>query len=147
MNEHRELAARLGRDTIAAVVDAFYERLRIDPELGPNFAHVTDWSAVKARITEFWWRDLGGDRQGPAVFNPHAVHRRFGVRPEQVGPWLAQFEAVLRERLPADAAQVWLDRARRMGEWVQIELSRPGGDGDSPPSRNVAPARRPRVRG
>jgi hemoglobin len=134
MTAHRALAARLGRGTIAAVVGEFYERLRTDPDLGRNFVHVTDWEAVKARIAEFWWRDLGGERAGPAVFNPHAVHRRFGVRPEQVGPWLAHFEAVLRARLPADAADIWLARARRMGEWVAIELSGAGvRDAPGPP--------------
>lgn len=139
MTEHRTLAARLGRDTITAVVSDFYDRLRVDPTLGPNFAHVTDWDAVKARIAEFWWRDLGGERAGPALFNPHAMHRRFGVRPEQVDPWLAHFAAVLEARLPADAAQAWLARARKMGEWVRIELSRapaaaPGQQGIPPAS-------------
>jgi hemoglobin len=122
---HRELAARLGRETITAVVADFYERARRDPDLGPSFAQVKDWDEVKARIGHFWWIDLGGERYRDDVYNPHTVHRHFGVRPEQVDPWLRLFEATVRDHLPADLAEVWLSRARRMADWVRIELQKP----------------------
>lgn len=122
---HRELAARLGRETITAVVADFYERARRDPDLGPSFAQVKDWDEVKARIGHFWWIDLGGERYRDDVYNPHTVHRHFGVRPEQVDPWLRLFEATVRDHLPADLAEVWLSRARRMADWVRVELQKP----------------------
>jgi hemoglobin len=122
---HRELAARLGRETITAVVADFYERARRDPDLGPSFAQVKDWDEVKARIGHFWWIDLGGKRYRDDIYNPHTVHRHFGVRPEQVDPWLRLFEATVRDHLPADLAEVWLSRARRMAEWVRVELQKP----------------------
>jgi hemoglobin len=121
---HRDLAALLGRETIAAVVADFYERARHDPDLGPSFAQVKDWDDVKARIGHFWWIDLGGARYRDDVYNPHTVHRHFGVRPEQVDPWLRLFEATVRDHLPADLAEVWLSRARRMADWVRQELQK-----------------------
>lgn len=122
---HRQLAARLGRDTIAAVIADFYERARHDPDLGPTFAKVSDWDEVKARIAHFWWLDLGGERYRADIYNPHTVHRHFGVRPEQVDPWLRLFEATLRDRLSPDDADTWLTRARRMADWVRTELQNP----------------------
>jgi hemoglobin len=122
---HRQLAARLGRDTIAAVIGDFYERVRRDPELAPTFAQVRDWDEVKARIAHFWWLDLGGDRYRDDIYNPHTVHRHFGARPEQVDPWLRLFEATLRDHLPQDLADIWLTRARRMADWVRTELQNP----------------------
>jgi hemoglobin len=122
---HRQLAARLGRDTIAAVIADFYERARHDPDLGPTFAQMSDWDEVKARIAHFWWLDLGGERYRADIYNPHTVHRHFGVRPEQVDPWLRLFEATLRDHLPPDDADVWLTRARRMADWVRTELQHP----------------------
>jgi hemoglobin len=125
MTTHRDLAALLGRERITAVVADFYDRVRRDPELGPTFAQVRDWDEVKARIGHFWWLDLGGQRYRDDIYNPHTVHRRFGVRPEQVDPWLRLFEATVRDHLPAELAEVWLARVRRMAEWVRTELQNP----------------------
>ncbi|MEA3219203.1 group III truncated hemoglobin [Immundisolibacter sp.] len=125
MTTHRDLAALLGRERITTVVADFYDRVRHDPELGPTFAEVRDWDEVKARIGHFWWIDLGGERYRDDVYNPHTVHRHFGVRPEQVDPWLRLFEATVRDHLPAELAEVWLTRARRMADWVRTELQNP----------------------
>lgn len=125
MATHRDLAALLGRERITTVVADFYDRVRHDPELGPTFAEVRNWDEVKARIGHFWWIDLGGQRYRNDVYNPHTVHRHFGVRPEQVDPWLRLFEATVREHLPTEPAEVWLTRARRMADWVRTELQKP----------------------
>ena len=124
MTTHRDLAALLGRERITTVVADFYDRVRHDPELGPTFAEVRDWNEVKARIGHFWWIDLGGERYRDDVYNPHTVHRHFGVRPEQVDPWLRLFEATVRDHLPAELAEVWLTRARRMADWARVELQK-----------------------
>jgi hemoglobin len=125
MTTHRDLAALLGRERITTVVADFYDRVRHDPELGPTFAEVRDWNEVKARIGHFWWIDLGGERYRDDVYNPHTVHRHFGVRPEQVDPWLRLFEATVRDHLPVELAEVWLTRVRRMADWVRTELQNP----------------------
>ncbi len=124
MTTHRELAAQLGREQISTVVSDFYQRVQNDPVLAPNFAHITDWDAVKARLTHFWWIDLGGARYRDDVYNPHTVHRHFGVKPDQVEPWLRLFEATVHDHLPPDLAEVWLERVRRMADWVRIELQK-----------------------
>jgi hemoglobin len=40
---------------VAGLVDAFYARVRVDPELGPVFAeHVDDWSRHLPKMVDFW---------------------------------------------------------------------------------------------
>ena len=124
MTAHLDLANLIGRERIAAVVADFYERVQHDPLLAATFAHVQDWQAVKTRLAHFWWIDLGGERYRDGVYNPHSVHRHFGARPDQVGPWLRLFEATVREHLPADLAEAWLMRVRRMADWVSVELQK-----------------------
>lgn len=42
-------------DEIAALVHAFYARVRRDPALGPIFeSHVDDWDRHLARLADFW---------------------------------------------------------------------------------------------
>lgn len=126
----RELHQVLGWDRILAVTTDFYARVAEDPRLAPYFAHLDDPSQAAERIARFWWRDLGGaPRQPGEVFNPHAVHRRFGVTAAAVDAWLEVFEATLRDHLPAEAAEVWLQRAQTFGEWTRIEMGR------EPPAR------------
>lgn len=125
MTSHRDLAALLGHDTIAVVVADFYERVQRAPALAPTFAHVADWDEVKRRLAHFWWIDLGGERYRDDIYNPHAVHRHFGARPDQVDPWLRLFEATVRDHLPVDLAEVWIARVRRMADWIRMELQKP----------------------
>jgi len=48
-------------EEIAALVDAFYARVRADAALGPIFAaHVDDWPRHLARLTDFWSSVLRG---------------------------------------------------------------------------------------
>lgn len=48
-------------DEIARLVDAFYARVRTDPDLGPVFAaRIDDWPHHLARLTDFWSSVLRG---------------------------------------------------------------------------------------
>lgn len=124
--ELRELHQVLGWDKVRAIIVDFYRRLLADPRLAPFFAHVTDVEATAATITRFWWRELGGAAViAGEVFNPHEVHRRFGVTPGSVDDWLEVFEVTLRDHLPPEQADPWLARARKFGEWTRIEMAKP----------------------
>lgn len=123
--ELRELHRTLGWEAIRAIISDFYRRMLADPRLAPFFAHVTDVEATATHIARFWWRDLGGaPLVAGEVFNPHAVHRHFGVTPQAVDVWLEVFEATLRDHLPPEHADPWLERARKFAEWTRIEMAR-----------------------
>ena len=122
---HRTRHRLIGWDAMQAILRDFYHRLKSDDRLAPFFAHVTDIDAVATRIARFWWHDLGGaPRIAGEVFNPHAVHRHFGVTPESVDAWLEVFASTLRDHLPDDTAAIWLARAAKFADWTRVEVTR-----------------------
>ena len=115
---------------IDAVVADFYARIRQHPELGPVFArHVGDWPAHEAKIAGFWRNAILMERGYDG--NPMQVHRSAGdVRADHFAPWLALFDQVLQDRLPAPAASGWSAMAHRIGRSLAMGLPAPAG----PPS-------------
>jgi hemoglobin len=121
-NAFRDLHNQLGKETIQAVIDSFYDRIRDHPTLGGFFAEVKDWDELKQRIGHFWWIDLGGERYREDIYNPHAVHRHLQIPPDLIDDWLTLFAANLEDNLPVVAADAWLGRATTMAEWIRIDL-------------------------
>ena len=115
-------------DQIAAVVAAFYARVRADPALGPVFAaHVTDWPAHEAKIIRFWRNAILFDHGYDG--NPLLVHRAAGdVHAALFAPWLALFDTTLIATLPPDLAAGWSVLAHRIGRGLRMGL-----ESDGPP--------------
>ena len=118
----RELHQALGKALIQQVVSGFYDLIRVHPTLGAYFSAVKDWPMLKQRIGHFWWLDLGGERFREDIYNPHAVHRHLQIPPALIDDWLLLFEDNLRDQLPEDQANTWLDRATKMAEWIRTDL-------------------------
>jgi hemoglobin len=110
------------RPEIARVVAAFYAAVRAHPGLGPVFAaHVTDWPAHEARITDFWANTILHERGYDG--NPIAVHLRAGnVQPGMFSTWLALFDATLARELPTDKAAAWSALAHRIGRSMRAAV-------------------------
>ena len=79
-----------GRTKLAVLVRNFYASLQIHSVLGPIFAaHVENWPAYYARLTEFWSLQTGGPSQYRGrLLHTHAVLK---LRPEHFEAWLAQW--------------------------------------------------------
>lgn len=108
---------------ITAVVDAFYEKVRRDPTLGPVFAaHVKDWPTHVDKISRFWRNAILHERVYDG--NPMQKHRDAGdVEGAHFAQWLLIFDQTLTELLPPEVAQAWSDLAHRIGRSLQIGLS------------------------
>ena len=96
----------LTEEDIAAVVDAFYAKVRRDPALGPVFARaIADdaWPEHLAIIRDFWSSVML--KTGRYRRNPFAAHLRVeGIKPELFDRWLALFRETCAELLaPAQA--------------------------------------------
>ena len=79
-----------GRNKLAILVRNFYSTLQLDPALGPIFAaHVSDWPAHYATLTEFWAVQTGG----PAVYRGRLIqaHERLDLRTEHYERWLTHW--------------------------------------------------------
>ena len=112
----QDIADQIGQARVAAVVDAFYNRIQHHPTLAAPFAVVDDWPEHKAILTHFWWVSLGGARY---LQYPYAVARKHleaGFTPALLKDWLALFAKVVTAELPPELAEGWLERARKIGE-------------------------------
>jgi hemoglobin len=124
---------------IQALVHTFYARVRIDPLLGPIFNRtITDWDAHLDKLCAFWssvtlmtGRDKG---------TPMKVHADLPeITATLFGRWLALFQDTASKTCPPDAAAVFIDRANRIAESLQLGIALHRGERIVPPTSRSAP--------
>ena len=108
---------------IAALVPAFYARVRRDPLLGPVFAAaVEDWDEHHARLGAFWSSVmLTSGRYKGSPMQAHLKHRE-AIRPEMFARWLALWGDTARELLPVAVAEAFVAKAERIAESLGLAL-------------------------
>ncbi|MNL68526.1 hypothetical protein D3C87_1932620 [compost metagenome] len=62
-------------------------------------------------------------RSGRYGGKPHVAHQGLELVPEHFEHWLAMFEATVFEHCTGEAADLLLDRARRIADSLQIGLN------------------------
>lgn len=103
-----------GAETLARLVDTFYDLVKQHPDLAPLFPD--DFTEVKERQYQFLTQFLGGptlysDRHGHPMLR--ARHMRFPIGPTQAEAWLACMkEAMDKTGLAGDIRQHLFDRLR-----------------------------------
>ncbi|WP_226573876.1 group III truncated hemoglobin [Acuticoccus sediminis] len=103
------------------LVEAFYERVRADPLLGPIFAAaVHDWDDHHARLTDFWSTVMLGT--GLYKGSPVALHIRHAsaMTPERFERWLGLWRETSEEMLPPAAAAAVQAKAARIAQSLQL---------------------------
>lgn len=122
------LADRIARETgideamIEDVVASFYARVRDDAVLGPVFAQrIQDWTPHLKRMCDFWSSVtlMTGRYHG----QPMRMHLDLPIDAAHFQRWLALFEATVRERCPPQAVAAFLERARRIGESLELGIA------------------------
>lgn len=105
------------------LVDAFYERVRADAEIGPVFnAAVSDWPHHIDKITDFWHSVIYGSGRYPGgLMMRHFMHRDH-IKPEHFERWLALWQKTTAERVPPELAELLQARAARVGESIKLGL-------------------------
>lgn len=99
---------------IAILVDCFYEKVRVDPQLGPVFnLAVRDWDEHKALLTSFW--SSVALRAGSYRGNPMAAHRPHPIRAEHFEHWIALWQETCAEVLDETHAAQMVELAQRIG--------------------------------
>lgn len=119
-----EIQARTGIDDamIRRLVHGFYAKVRADEMLGPVFAaRITDWAPHLERMCQFWSSValLTGTYQG----QPMQLHQPLPVDARHFDRWLALFEEAARQICPAAAAELFIDRARRIAESLELGIA------------------------
>ncbi|RXS97261.1 group III truncated hemoglobin [Silvibacterium dinghuense] len=103
---------------IGTLVDAFYTKVRLDPEIGPIFhAVVDDWPHHLALLKDFWSTVLltTGRYKG----DPAMRHMQLGLDAQHFERWLALFVETARETFSAESAELIIEKARRIGRNLQ----------------------------
>ncbi len=107
---------------IRALVHGFYDRVRADEVLGPIFMReISDWEPHLAKMVDFWssvvlmtkrydGRPVPAHVKIPGLDRAHFTH------------WLGVFEATAREICPPAAAALFIDRAQRIAQSLQLSL-------------------------
>lgn len=133
-NATMESSATLTRDSIARLVDTFYDRVQADPVIGPIFnAAVHDWPAHKATLVQFWSSIVLGTREYRG--NPMAAHRaQPGIEDAHFGHWLALWRATAHEVLGEADGEVMYGYAQRIGQSLRYGL---GFDALRPPGSRL----------
>ncbi|MGO4716818.1 group III truncated hemoglobin [Bradyrhizobium sp. 2TAF24] len=116
---------------IERLVKTFYARIQVHPVLGPIFAaKIENWDEHIDKLCAFWSSValMTGRYHG----HPMRAHLRLPIAATHFDQWLALFEATAREVCPPQAAEHFLDRARRIADSFEMGLATTRGEIFSP---------------
>ncbi|ELR10608.1 hypothetical protein GMDG_08747 [Pseudogymnoascus destructans 20631-21] len=119
-----QIRAETGIDEpmIARLVDAFYDRVRVDPLIGPVFDdRIRDWGPHLEQMRLFWSSValMSGVYHG----RPMPKHLPLPVDARHFDRWLELFEATAAEICPPAAAAHFIERARRIAESLELGVA------------------------
>jgi hemoglobin len=113
----------VSEDGIRQLVDAFYVKVRGDPELAPIFARAIpgDWQPHLTRMYAFWSSLMLAT--GRYKGNPVAKHLVIpGMKPELFARWLALFDATCGELFDHATSEAFRIKAERIAESLRLAL-------------------------
>jgi hemoglobin len=100
---------------ISNLVDTFYAKVRIDPDIGPIFnAIVGDWPHHLATLKDFWSTVLltTGRYKG----DPMMTHLQLPLDADHLDRWLALFAETATEVLSLDHATLVIAKSKRIAQ-------------------------------
>ena len=128
VDRRAEITAKIKADTgiddamISRLVRGFYARVRTDELLGPVFAaRIANWEPHLQRMCDFWSSValMTGNYHG----EPMQKHLPLPIDGRHFDRWLELFEVTARELCPAKAADHFIERARRIGESLELGIA------------------------
>ena len=133
------MAAGITEPMIRTLVVTFYDRVRADPLLGAVFNRVIDdWDAHLDKLCNFWSSvTLMTGRYKGTPMQAHAALP--DITPAHFERWLALFQLTATRTCPPEAAAVFVDRANRIAESLQMGIAIHRGEGIVPSAKR-APA-------
>ena len=115
-----------GAQDIERLVDAFYDKVRVDPVIGPIFDEaVHDWPEHKRLLTSFWCSVVL--RAQTYRGNPMRAHRPWPIEARHFDHWLALWKQTAGEQLSEAEAATMVEFANRIGQSLRYGLGLQGG--------------------
>lgn len=112
----------LSEPLVERLVHAFYSRIREDGVLGPIFEGrlAGRWDTHLGKMIDFW--SSISLKSGRYAGQPHVAHRDLGLEPAHFARWLCLFEETVLDICDGPAAALFIDRAHRIADSLQIGL-------------------------
>ncbi len=106
---------------ISDLVDRFYAKVRLDPDIGPIFnATIDDWPAHLSLLKNFWSTVLLMERSYKG--DPLSKHLPLSLDPPHFARWLALFEETAREVMQPEHANVIIEKSHRVAQTFQAAI-------------------------
>ena len=106
---------KITEQEISVLVDRFYDKVRLDPDIGPIFnAIVGDWPHHLATLKDFWSTVLltTGRYKG----DPMMTHLQLPLDPDHFERWLTLFAETATEVLSPDHATIVIAKSQRIAQ-------------------------------
>src|SRR3954465_13855294 len=119
----------ISEEALGRLVERFYAKVRLDPDLGPVFnGAIDDWPHHLEKLKAFWSSVMltTGRYKG----QPMAAHMKHepAMKPELFQRWLGLWKETAAEVLSPEGAAAVLEKAERIAESLQLGLSFARGD-------------------
>ncbi len=114
---------RIDEAYISRLVDAFYDKVRVHPVLGPVFDEkISDWEPHLAKMKDFWASvALNAGRYSGKPVPKHVALT--SVQEWHFDIWLALFRETLDETAPTpQAADYFMERAERIAQSLKLAM-------------------------
>lgn len=106
---------RISEQEISELVDTFYAKVRVDPEIGPIFNQaIDDWPAHLALLKSFWSTVL--NTTGQYKGDPMMRHLQLPLEPAHFRRWLELFAETARETMQPAHAEVIITKSQRIAQ-------------------------------
>ena len=106
---------RFSEQEISELVDKFYAKVRLDPEIGPIFNHaIDDWPAHLALLKNFWSTVL--NTSGRYKGDPFMRHLDLPLQPAHFRRWLELFAETARETMQPEHAAMVIAKSQRIAQ-------------------------------
>ena len=110
-----QTAHPISQEEINNLVDRFYAKVRMDPEIGPIFnASIDDWPAHLSLLKDFWATVLLTERRYKG--DPLAKHLELSLDPPHFARWLALFAETAREVMSPHGAETVIAKSQRIAQ-------------------------------
>lgn len=119
-----EIRSETGIDEamIESLVHTFYGHVRQDPMLGPIFeSRISDWGPHLQRMCAFW--SSVALQSGVYHGQPMPKHLPLPIDARHFDRWISLFSATAKQVCPPKAAEVFIERAGRIAQSLEMGLA------------------------
>lgn len=117
-----QLGHTISTEEISNLVDRFYERVQLDPQIGPVFNEaIEDWPAHLALLKNFWASVLLG--AGLYRGNPLATHLKLPLEPAHFQRWLELFAQTAKEVMAPEDAELIIRKSQQIARNFQAVIA------------------------